>query len=124
MKKYAGKEDFTQEDINMIAGCGFNDISAQLQENTQALRRIETELQQLRNMSFLLDQIRSTAQDLNKTATDAMKEILYILNDLLNAKIAQEIKNTDQEQMNKTMLESLRILSDQITQDGKEVPEG
>lgn len=124
MKKYAGKENFTQEDINMIAGCGFDDISAQLQENTQALRRIETELQQLRNMSFLLDQIRSTAQDLNKTATDAMKEILYILNDLLNAKIAQEIKNTDQEQMNKTMLESLRILSDQITQDGKEVPEG
>ena len=124
MKKYAGKEDFTQEDINVIAGCGFDDISAQLQENTQALRRIETELQQLRNMSFLLDQIRSTAQDLNKTATDAMKEILYILNDLLNAKIAQEIKNTDQEQMNKTMLESLRILSDQITQDGKEVPEG
>ena len=124
MKKYAGKEDFTQEDINMIAGCGFDDISAQLQENTQALQRIETELQQLRNMSFLLDQIRSTAQDLNKTATDAMKEILYILNDLLNAKIAQEIKNTDQEQMNKSMLESLRILSDQITQDGKEVPEG
>lgn len=124
MKKYAGKEDFTQEDINVIAGCGFDDISAQLQENTQALRRIETELQQLRNMSFLLDQIRSTAQDLNKTATDAMKEILYILNDLLNAKIAQEIKNMDQDQMNKTMLESLRILSDQITQDGKEVPEG
>ena len=124
MKKYAGKKDFTQEDINMIAGCGFDDISAQLQENTQALRRIETELQQLRNMSFLLDQIRSTVQDLNKTATDAMKEILYILNDLLNAKIAQEIKNMDQDQMNKTMLESLRILSDQITQDGKEVPEG
>lgn len=124
MKKYAGKEDFTQEDINMIAGCGFDDISAQLQENTQALQRIETELQQLRNMSFLLDQIRSAAQDLNKTAEDTLKEILYILNDLLNAKIAQEIKNMDQDQMNKTMLESLRILSDQITQDGKEVPEG
>lgn len=124
MKKYAEKEDFTQEDINMIAGCGFDDISAQLQENTQALQRIETELQQLRNMSFLLDRIRSAAQDLNKTAEDTLKEILYILNDLLNAKIAQEIKNMDQDQMNKTMLESLRILSDQITQDGKEVPEG
>ncbi len=92
MKKYAGKEDYTQEDLNMITGCGFEDITAQVQENTQALRRIETELQQLRNMAFTLEQIRSAAQDLDKNISGVFKEILFIQHDLINARIAQHGK--------------------------------
>ena len=124
MKKYAGKQDYTQEDLNMITGCGFDDITAQLLENAQILRRIETELKQLRNMTYTLDQIRSASQDIDKTTMNALKETLRNQHDLINAQIAQGEKNADQTQINKTVLEALRTLADQITQLRKEAPEG
>lgn len=124
MKKYAGKQDYTQEDLNMITGCGFDDITAQLLENAQILRRIETELKQLRNMTYTLDQIRSASQDIDKTTMNALKETLRNQHDLINAQIAQGERNADQTQINKTVLEALRTLADQVAQLGKEVPEG
>lgn len=85
MKKYAGREDYTQEELNMIAGCGFDDLqkqtienTKQTIENTQALRRIEDKLTSLGRIAFTLEKICGHLYDLNKSNEGIYKEIMAI----------------------------------------------
>lgn len=93
MDKYRGKADYTQEHINMIVGCGFDQtterLADQLQDIAQTLHRIENELSIIRDISFTCSQLNGHLYDIEKASQGALKEILFVVHDLIEQKLKQ-----------------------------------
>ena len=70
MNKYAGKEDYTQEDINMIVGVGFDELNKRLcrmeEKISQFIFRTESERTKYSNACYEIDKILSKVCDLHE----------------------------------------------------------
>lgn len=114
MNKYAGKEDYTEEDINMIVGVGFDELNKRLcrieEKISQLSFRMESEKTKYSNACFEIDKILSKVCDLHEhdmeqrkaEADDLGKAVDSLARMAINTK--DIVTETDQQRKEHTVL--------------------